>query len=120
MLSVAGPSINDSVDEAVQGLLHEVARYDQVEHRSAYREPLVRPVVIRASRCVQEFEGISRNVSLTGIGLLTYEALPAEMNATISVEQMDGRSVRFLASLRWCKPYGQTWYMSGWQFINVL
>lgn len=119
MLRAAGPSINDEIDEVVTDLLREETDYDRMDSRSAHREHLVRAVHISALGQEQEQWSFSRNISLTGIGLITQEKIAEDATAVLTIERLDGYKIEMLATCRWCSPYGKTWFMSGWQFINV-
>lgn len=119
MLRMAGPSISPQIDALVESLLREDADYDRIEQRSAHREHLVRCVEISLRDPEKNLWGFSRNISLTGIGLITQEEIPSGSNALLSIERLDGVCDKILASSRWSQPYGRAWHMSGWQFITV-
>ena len=121
MLRSARHSINPDLDLMVENLLREESEYDRVECRSAHREHLVRGVIISIKGSDEIFDGFSRNISTTGIGIITSSPVPENATAVITIESIrSGVDKKVLADSRWCKPYGKKWFVSGWQFINVL
>ena len=112
-------SISKDIDEMVEGLLREDSAYDRQENRSAHREHLVRGVRIEMRDPRKELFAFSRNVSVTGVGLITEETVPERCTAALTIERLDGTQCKVLAESRWCKPYGKNWFISGWQFIHL-
>lgn len=119
MLRTSGPSINPLIDEFVQDLLREDADYDRLEQRSTHREHLVRCVEVELRDPARTIFGISRNISRSGIGLITQERVPDNAMAILDIERLKGPNDRILASCRWCQPYGKSFLMSGWQFVAL-
>ena len=109
----------DSPGKVVEGLLREDSLYDREENRSAHREHLVRGVLVEIRDPAKELYAFSRNVSVSGIGLITEESIPERRTAMLTIERLDGTSVKVLAESRWCKSYGKNWFISGWQFLNL-
>ena len=119
MLRTISPSVSSDIDDAVQGLLREDFDYNRTEHRTAHRDSLVRCVLIERGSNQQAIEAFSRDISNAGIGVVTTEPLPERLTATITIERLDGTTLRILADCRWCKRYGKKWFLSGWQFLNL-
>ena len=120
MLKSAGPSISPELDQMVADLLKEDSDYDRHENRSAHRLNLVRSVILNVRRPAEkELVGFSRNISETGIGLITSEPIQDRANALLTIERLHGPSYQVLAECRWCKPYGENWYITGWQFMMM-
>ncbi|HMP77814.1 MAG TPA: PilZ domain-containing protein [Pirellulaceae bacterium] len=110
---------NPVVAELVQRLLAEDCRFDAMERRSAIREHLVRPVTIRLRDSNAEFPGFSRNISSNGICIITQDKVEERSFASIRIHRLEGEDVTILAECRWTKPFGASFYMSGWQFLGV-
>ncbi len=119
MLRTAKHSINDDLDRLVENLLREDLDYERAENRSAHREHLVRPVLVALKGHADPIKGFSKNISNYGIGLITDSEIPLQ-TAAITIESLRGPANKVLAECRWCKPFGKNWFLSGWQFINVL
>ena len=119
MLRTSGPSVSGDLDQMVQSLLREDLDYNRTENRSAHREHLVRSVSIRSRDSEESVTGFSRNVSNSGIGIITGSPVHERTTATLTIECLDGREIKVLAECRWCKPYGKKWHISGWQFLSL-
>ncbi len=119
MLRTAGPSVSTDVDEMVELLLREELAYDRTENRSSHREHLVRAVRIQPDSAASPIWSFSRNISQTGIGLITQELVVDGITATLAIETLEGTMRRVLAQCKWSSPYGKNWYFSGWQFLSI-
>lgn len=119
MLRLSGTAPNMDVENAIRDLLDEDAFYDRTENRSSHREHLVRPVALQIRGSQEKIVAFSRNVSAAGIGLITDVEIPERSTAVLTVESLQNGPVKLLAQCRWCRPYGKTWRISGWQFINL-
>lgn len=119
MLCNSSQSISADIDHMVEALLREDSLYDREENRSAHREHLVRGVLIEMRDPSDQMYAFSRNVSVSGIGLITEDPISERRTAELTIERLDGNSVRVLAESRWCKAYGKNWYISGWQFLSL-
>jgi len=64
-------------------------------------------------------EAFSRNISANGVGLLTNHAIDERAVGKVIIFRPDGKAEAILSECRWCKNYGEKWFLSGWQFINV-
>ena len=115
--SATGP-VKPEIQKAVDELLREETNFDRNENRSAIRDHLVRPVNIYFRETESSQDAFSRNISATGIGLITNQAVIEKCVAVIGIERLRGPLVTILAECRWCKAYGENWYFSGWQFIS--
>ncbi len=119
MLRTTGSSVSDDIDAMVEGLLREDRDYERTEHRAVNRQSLVLSVLITRGSSPEPIEAFSRNISRAGIGLITDELMPERSTATLTIQRLDGTSIKVLAECRWCKPYGKKWKISGWQFLNL-
>lgn len=112
-----GPTAKPDVKRAVEKLLVADANFDRYENRTAHRKNLVRPVHIELRETGESVQAFSRNISSTGIGLITHQPLDPNLIAVLSVMSLEGENVEFLAESRWCKSFGDQWFFSGWQFV---
>ncbi|QDT59043.1 PilZ domain protein [Stieleria bergensis] len=119
MLHLSGSATDSDISIAVRNLLEEDAFYDRTENRSSHREHLVRPVHILVRGNEGSIVGFSRNVSDSGIGLITAEPVETGTMAILEVETLKSEPVKFLAECRWCRNYGRGWKISGWHFVNM-
>jgi len=111
---------NPKVESLIQELLIEDTRYGQ-ELRSAHRENLVFPVSIILKGKDQTIAGFSRNVSVSGICILCDTEIATGERAVIEIYRLHKpEPSRILAECRWCKPFGDEYYASGWQFSNLV
>jgi hypothetical protein len=89
------------------------------ERRSVHRTPLVRPVtVLVAGDEERKLLGFSKNISPLGIGLILEAPLAVETIAKLSIHSLINRPVHIRSEVRWCKPFGNDWYLTGWRFIT--
>ena len=119
MLRSSGPPVKPELKRVVDDLLREDSNFDRTENRSAHREHLVRAVEITFREDGRQLTGFSRNVSATGIGLITNEIIADKSVCLLEIARLSGSSIVMLAECRWSKPYGEKWHLSGWQFINL-
>ena len=120
MLRSIGNSPSPEIESIVKGLLKEDSDYDRHESRSAHRESLVRAVTIEVRRPKEiVLSAFSRNISGSGIGLITDEKIADSSTAVLTIEPLKDRPSKILAECRWCKPYGKNWFISGWLFMMV-
>lgn len=138
MLRSSGPPPKPDIKRAIDEILKEDARYDQQENRSAHRENLVRHVQIELRQNEQSslsaaeedsqdddapksHSSFSRNISTTGIGLISKLEIEEKSVAVLLIDRLgtDSAPLAILSECRWCRPYGDNWYLSGWQFINL-
>ena len=120
MVNQAMMATNPEVERLIQKLLIEDAQYDH-ELRSAHRENLVFPVSITLTEKELEISGFSRNVSVSGICVLCDTEVIAGEQATMEIYRLhQPEASRILAECRWCKPFGDEYYASGWQFSSLI
>ena len=119
MLRTSGPPAIPEIQRTVDGLLRDDSNFDRLENRTAHREHLVRPVKIEFRDSNETISAFSRNVSATGMGLVTDKAIDPKSIAVLQFTRLHDSDVSILAECRWCKPYGENWTISGWQFISL-
>ncbi|MFK7767569.1 MAG: PilZ domain-containing protein [Mariniblastus sp.] len=114
-----GPPPKPDIKRAIDGILKEDLNFDRNENRSAHRENLVRPIQIEIRDPEKTVNGFSRNVSATGIGVITSHPIDNNSIGLLKIGGLSNNDTSILSECRWCKPYGEGWYISGWQFINL-
>ena len=127
MLRTNGPPAKPEIKRVIDDILKEDKRYDQSENRSAHRENLVRHVLIELRQTgpsdgkTKPRSGFSRNVSATGIGLITNFKVEDKSVAVLAIDRLgaNAKPPAILSECRWCRPYGEKWFLSGWQFLNL-
>jgi len=111
---------NPEFKRVVDSLILSATHFDRYENRTAIRKPLVVPVRVELCDSDLKMPGFTRNISSNGVGLLLPAACKVGEKAVITLERTDGKGkYSVLAECRWCKPYGESWLFSGWQFIKV-
>jgi hypothetical protein len=119
MLRNSDPSAKPEIQREIDKLLLADANFDRYENRSVHRENLVRPVRIEMRETEEIVLAFSRNISGSGIGVITHEQVASDSIAVLNIASLDGEDTRIVAGCRWCKPFGAKWYLSGWQFIGL-
>ncbi|MEM6468088.1 MAG: PilZ domain-containing protein [Planctomycetota bacterium] len=116
----AEKTVNGTLAEAVHDLCEAVKDFDGQELRDSPRFPLVCAVMINFSTLDGDCHAFSRDISATGIGLVTESAVTPSRRATLCIDKLDGTSMQVLSTCRWCRPYGPRWFVSGWEFRSLL
>lgn len=119
MRTTPGSSANPEIQRVIEALLREDTNFDRTENRSAHRDHLVRPVIINLREGDAAITAFSRNVSASGIGLITDTPIDDRTVADLEIIKLEGSSETIIAECRWSKVYGLNWHLSGWQFINL-
>lgn len=115
--SYVGPVPHD-VELVIKELLRDDARYTLTEMRSRYRENLVVPVKVWFKNGESEM-GFSRNISEAGICVITQKLIVENEILDLEIYKLNGTPVRITSDARWCRPFGQSYYMSGWKFMHL-
>jgi len=110
---------NPEIERMVKDLLAADASFDRHEARSVHRDQLVRHLRLEFSETGQRLEAFSRNISTAGIGVITSQAIPSGVIAVMEIVRLKGASAKIIAECRWCKSYGENWFISGWQFRSI-
>ena len=120
MLRTSESPANPEIKRAVDNLLLEDSNFDRTENRSAHRQHLVRPVDVLLRESGESVSAFSRNVSATGIGIITHQPIDDGTVAVLTIARLAlDHDTTILAECRWCKPYGENWFITGWQFIGL-
>jgi hypothetical protein len=115
--SYVGPVPHD-VETVIKDLLRDDARYTLTEMRSRYRENLVVPIKLMFKSGESEM-GFSRNISEAGICVITQTLITEGEILDLEIYRLLGAPVRITSDARWCRPFGQNYYMSGWKFMHL-
>ena len=118
MLTSSMSAANPIVEQLMKDLLKEDFQYVQNDRRSVVREHFVRPVSVTLGN-QESFSAFSRDFSPAGIGLLSERPIKEKESAKLAIYRLKGKPAVVVAECRWCKPYGESWYLSGWQFLRL-
>ncbi len=110
---------NPEIERVVKDLLAADANFNRNETRSVHRDHLVRHLRLAIRGTEQTLVGFSRNISVAGIGIITDQAIASGATAEMEIERLKGAPVKIIAECRWCKSYGENWFISGWQFRGI-
>ena len=90
------------------------------DRRSAERTPFVHPVLITLGRDKHtEIQATSNNLSQTGIGLIHDVELQVGRMAVLTIHRLHEDPIQIRADVRWCQPFCDSWFASGWRFIVI-
>ena len=106
--SYCGVSVPTSV-----ALLSAVIK-DELQRRKQERYPFFRPVTI--CKGPQGYEAaFARDISRRGIGLVHSQPIPLG-RVLLTVPTLTGECRSIASDIKWCRPVGQDWFLSGAQF----
>ena len=105
------------MNDVVPDLVLEASSTELSDRRAEARYPFFHPVTIMPSDDPQKsFSAFSREISLSGIGLL--HNMPIERgDVTLAVRRSDDLYATLRVSIVWCQSCGEGWYLSGGYFI---
>jgi hypothetical protein len=103
---------------AVDVLLKEHQTTVLRERRAVDRQPFVRPVRVITQRGGTVIEGFTRDISRNGISILLPQEVHPGMIVILEIHSLFGQPLAVRAENRWCDPFGDGWYSSGWYFIE--
>jgi hypothetical protein len=104
--------------EVIERLLREIQAVNLRERRSVDRKPFCRPVKVIIGRDEDNaYEAFSRDLSSRAMGLISRHEFQPNTIATIQIHALQGRDLTVKAELRWCRPFGEGWFDSGWSFL---
>lgn len=110
---------NPDIERAINELLAADAKFDRNENRSVHREHLVRHLRLSIRQPELSIEAFSRNISAAGIGIITAQEIAVGATGEMEIERLKGPELKIIAECRWCRSYGENWFISGWQFQNL-
>jgi hypothetical protein len=110
------PAAEDRVMTALQEILEAPEWHRRAVRRVSYFGPVA--VGLPDTKMV-EISAFARDISAGGIGLVHLMPLH-QGEVVVTLPLPSGPSIRLLAEIRWCRDYGNGWYASGAQFVDVL
>ncbi len=116
-----GKNTNDiKIGMMVSRLLMEANERELQERRADVRHPFFASVSIRLlDGSNQQFSAFSREISAGGIGLLHNFPLP-NGPVVLAIQRANGGTAHVKTDIRWCRPTGDGWYLSGGKFSEVV
>ena len=99
-------------------MLMEVQRAKFRERRTEMRETFVRPVSVYVGS-EDPLTTFSKNVSRQGIAIVSRKQFEPGTIATLRIHSLERQHLCFRCEVRWCDPYGDGWFVSGWKFISI-
>ena len=108
------------LEQLVQQILDEETRARVGERRDASRQPLSRPLSIEPrDETGRSLTAMSRDISALGLGVISTDHFQTGCIARIEISRFKGPPSVVLAECRWCDPFGNGWYLSGWNFVAM-
>lgn len=99
-------------------MLMEIHRAKYRERRTELRESFVRPVSVYIGSD-EPLTTFSKNVSRQGIAIVSRRQLEPGTIATLRIHSLERQNLCFRCEVRWCDPYGDGWFVSGWKFVSI-
>ena len=118
MLTRQTQYVSAHVEKIIKEIQKEDSRFD-FDLRSAHREKVVLPVVVKDMSSEGEFDCYSRNLSGTGICLLSQHEFEIDWQCILQISRLDESVSDIVAVSRWSKPFGPRHWISGWQFLSI-
>lgn len=118
MLKRRSQYVCQNIEKIIKQIQHEDSRFD-FELRSCHREKVILPVDVRFMNGNDVVQCYSRNLSGTGICLLSEKPFNADTQCVLQVNRLDDSVSDIVAVNRWCKSFGPKHWISGWQFIRI-
>lgn len=107
------------IERLIREVMEDDTRFEK-ELRSVHRERVVLPVEITIGVDEEIIHAFSRNVSCEGIALISDRPFESGDSATLAIYRTTKPvASRVVAECKWCKPFGATFWVSGWQFTHV-
>ena len=106
------------IERLIKEIVRDDARYVLTEMRSMHRENLVVPVTLIFADGTRQ-NTFSRNISPVGVCLIGKEPVPDNQIVDLEIYRLKGKPDRVSADVRWCKPFGKEYFMSGWKFLQI-
>ncbi len=109
---------NDAVNRGIDRCVQRAAMEETANRRYHGRHPFFAPVTVAGPESNALQNAFSRDLSLSGIGLL--HRFPVELGMhTVTLTIGDDRSVRLQTEILWCQPVADEWYFSGGRFMQI-
>jgi len=108
----ANTNASPTTDEILTELVKVALKDTDNNRRSETRFPFFRPISVQMDN--HSFSAFTREVSLSGIGLLHSMELPLkEVSVTIA-----GQPDPLFVQIERCDPIGEGWYISGGRLVD--
>lgn len=107
------------LERFVREIVKDDAKYVLTEMRSMHRENLIIPVTL-VFKDGSRKHGFSRNISPVGICLISNEPVAENQIVELEIYRLNGKPSSITAEVRWCKPFGEDFFMSGWKFMRMI
>ena len=107
------------LERFVKEIVKEDAKYVLTEMRSRHRENLVVPVAM-VFKDGKRLHGFTRNISPVGVCIIGKEPLAENQVVELEIYRLNAKPTTISAEVRWCKPFGEDFFMSGWKFMRLL
>lgn len=112
----ASPELQQLVDQ----ILDEETRAKIGERRDSSRQQISRPLRIQPrDEQERDLTAMSRDISGSGLGVISVDGFEMGTLARIEISRLKGAPSVVLAECRWCDPFGNGWFLSGWNFVAV-
>ena len=100
------------------GRLLKEDRSVESEQRNNDRLQAAVPVGIHLPGNTSRVPGFTRNLSESGLCLISKVETPPNQVADLEIMRLNGESGRIEGRCMWVKQYGEDYWVSGWQFIR--
>jgi hypothetical protein len=115
LTNLRSSSVKTLVDQIVAEIRDENSQFEN-NLRAVVREKIIIPVLVCADSG-EEVSGFTRDLSAAGACLITSRRfLPGE-EWTIDLYRLGGGSSSIVAECRWTRAFGESFWLSGWQFV---
>jgi hypothetical protein len=62
----------------------------------------------------------TRNISGMGVGVVSDIKFDEGRVAYLKIHSLETKPMKFLATCRWSSNFGDGWFTSGWNFLNIV
>lgn len=109
--------VSKQVEQLIKKINSEDNRYER-ELRSVHREKVIIPadVVFDDDDMLTAF---TRNLSVKGACILSGREIERGIRATLKLYRLSQSPSSVYAECRWSKPFGDRYWVSGWQFLKL-
>lgn len=109
------------VSKQVETLINQISVEDkrfERELRSVHREKLIIPAEVQFDSG-ESLPAFTRNISANGVCILCCQEIETKIRATLKLYRISQSPGNVVAECRWSKPFGERYWVSGWQFLQV-
>ena len=103
----------------VQTLLKDQETERLRDRRKEARRPFSRPIRVASGPNRREFfNAFSRDISTNGIGVVSQMELRPQTVGWLTINLLNRKALTLRARVLWCEPFGDGWYLTGWEFLD--